>query len=160
MEWQLSHTWGDTASVLGFIITILLFIVTWIMQWIGRAQVRRALSSAARMVVQDALGQFHWKIQMINECVDNQAWRRALDFCGDAQRLAMGMLGNPNLTLQEISSMRDHADDLELIKGYLRRTKLVENPPANFPANRRQALANMASFGIGVQVRLQAIVWE
>ena len=120
----------------------------------------RALRHAAMMVIQDSLQQLLQKTIRVKDLADLQAWQSAHDSCEDARRLALKAVLNPHLTAEEQPQMIAHADDLAQIRDYIRNNKLGPNPPAVFQADKRTALDDLETFVIGIQNRLQAIVWE
>jgi hypothetical protein len=158
--------WGDSASVVGLVVSIIgLAITIWGFVTVRRRQaeikkeVDRALRNAARMVIQDSIQQLLQKTIRVRGFADLQAWQSAHDACEDARRLTLGAVANPHLTDAERNGLTAHADDLIQIRDYIRRNKLIPNPPAVFQADKRTALDNLEVFAISVLNRLQAIVW-
>jgi len=161
-NWWVSFvdTWGNSASVVGFFITIIGFIITWIMQRNIRLEIKKSLQKVARQVIQSSLDQLQSKLKMVKENVAIPSWQRALDCCNEARDIALRTLGNPHLNQAEIAGMRSHADDLAQIRDYIRANKLVPDAPPVFQKKKNDALEAMITFVTTVQVRLDALIWE
>jgi hypothetical protein len=153
--------WGNTASVIGLILAVVAFPITWRIQSKIRRETQRAVEKVALMVLTNSLQQALWQLKMTKEAARSAMWQRAFDFCDGAKESALRMLANPHLTPDEKRRMWDHADNLAQVMKYLERNKLRnQNPPPVFERRKMEILESTHESLTLVQVRLSALTWE
>lgn len=152
--------WGNTASVLGFLLAIIAFPITWRIQAKIRNETRKAMQRVAWLLLKEALEHVLVQLASTKEAARTVVWQRAFDCCEAARRGALGTLGNPHLTDDEKAQMRAHADNLSQVLRYIETNKLVQDPPAAFQASKKTVLDEMESFVTTIQIRLNAQIWE
>jgi len=157
---EFASKWGDSASIIGLLITLIGFPTLWWMQRKIKIESRKALNKVAMAFLYDALQQISWHITMTQESARVPMWQRAFDSCSSARETIIRIQQNPHLTQSEKGRVLSEADNLRQVKEYIERNKLGPDPSAAFQQVKKDALETAREFITGVQARLDAIRWE
>jgi hypothetical protein len=70
------------------------------------------------------------------------------------------LVGNPHLTQEEKTTLRENADNLAQVVQYLEVNKLGPNPSPSFQQNKKDILDAMVLLLTNIQGRLGTRTWE
>jgi hypothetical protein len=159
--WTFCNEYGNAASVIGLVITLVGFFVIWRNQKAIRQAVQREVTRVALAVLRGDLADLDRLLSAAMEACRHAHWTRAYDRCQDARALAIRLRVNLRLLPDEREKIGTGADDLELIASYIDAQKLrTPNPPAAFHEPKRRALDRMILALGEIQSRLESQTWE
>lgn len=164
MQWfrTFAQDWGDVASVLGLVLTLIGFSLTLWGQW----KIRKAARIVARQIAhQLAAADVGTLLRLVTEARDagrDTRWPRMIDRCQEGRLLAVPLAHNPVLSEEERASPRQSGEDLRLVIQYIENHRL---PPSaqqgkSLPDQKRRVLDGLIATVGGIKGRLQSVVLE
>jgi hypothetical protein len=157
---EIADQWGNTASILGLVIALIAFPVTWRIQSKIRRACRETLHKVALVVLSSTVEDLHRQLTSAREAGRLGLWLRAFDCCHSARWGFIRLVGNPHLTPDEIVRLRTGADDLRQVIQYLEANKLRADPSPAFQQDKRDAIDALLVLLTSIQGRLGTKTWQ
>jgi hypothetical protein len=153
--------WGNSASVIGLLLTLIGFSLTLYGQWRIKRVAREAIRKVAlQLAVADlsklerlAIGAIRYERQ--------RQWRRVIARCQPAKSLAIRLSRHSALSLEEKERLRDADEDLRLVIQYIEQRRLPPNSGQEGLSRRHKSALNRLQTTVGsILGRLQSELLE
>lgn len=162
------NRWGNVASVLGVVLGMIGFAVTFFGFWFVfgeqariRAAVSAAVGRAASTVISSATDEAERLLLGFLDAVREKRWTRAGEKCDDAGSQVSRILDNPHLLEKENRDLAAGVDNLHLVSNYLTIYKALKDEPAEgFHEPKLEAVHRLITALRTVRSRIQKRVWE
>lgn len=153
--------WGNTASLIGLVVAIFAFPITWNIQKRIQREITKTLENVGSLMLSSSLEDLHRYLLSASEAARNSIWLRVVDNCMAAKNLALRLKSHAALADEEQMQLRENADNLTQVIRYLERNKLRrDNPSMIFDDKKRLVIDNMLACVNEIQGRLEAKMWE
>lgn len=167
-----SDPWGNIASVTGLLVSVLGFALTiWTIletqrisrraeQEITAAVIRSQQETRAfiaRIGIQLLNDETQWAHRLVadlRQASRDCQWLLAIERCQQTKRACLRLLANPHLTGDEQLNLRESADELDLLPGYLERERLKRNQATPLARGKVKMLERLRSRLDAIQERL------
>jgi hypothetical protein len=152
--------WGNTATILGLIFTLIAFPVTWNLQTKIKRASQETLRKVALVVLSTTVEDICRQLVGAREAGRLAQWLRVFDSCQHIRIGVLRLVGNPHLTPEETLALRQSADDLTQVIRYIEVNKLIPNPPSVFQNDKKGKIDGMILLLSKIQARLGNKTWE
>lgn len=165
---EFSNKWGNVASVIGLMLTVIGFGITFYAfsltlgeQRRIRQAVARAIERVASSILSSTAEEAESLLLEFKNAVRREEWLRAGEKCDDAEARVARMRGNPHLTANEDQDLATGVDDLRLVSRYITRQKMLKpNPARGFHEAKLDAVDRLIATLRSIRARIQNRVWE
>ncbi len=153
--------WGNTASVLGFSISLIsLAIALWSFFRV-RAVAGRTVGRIGSHLLSVEIMSLSSLITEVLDAERDKQWLRAIERSRQARHAFLRLWQNPQLMEEEQTKLATAADDLRMLINYIEENRMPPDAPAeSLPARQRRILDMMVTTLGGIQGRLQNLAME
>lgn len=131
--YRFCNDYGNVASVVGLVITLIGFVLIWFGQRKLRQTVRQSLDKVAVQLYLSEVGNLLQLINGVREACRSREVARAIDKCQDARVIAIRLAGNPTVTKDEAIALRGGDNDLRLLLTHLERLQERSEEAVSLP---------------------------